>query len=106
VVVLDALARGEVVAHQPSADPGDLGGTHRRSDTTTADSHTALDSPSGYSPAERDHKVGIVVTRVQLMRTEVNYFMPRRPQTSDQIFLQSKPTMIRGNSYAHAILLA
>jgi hypothetical protein len=106
VVVLDALARGEVVAYQPGVDSWNFVRAHSCSDAATADRHPALDRPCGHSTAEGDDEVGIIVAGVQTMRPEVDYLMPRRPETSDQIFLQTKPAMIRSYSHAHVILPA
>src|SRR5215467_16148493 len=39
------------------------------------------------------------------MRAEIDDLMPRLAEMSHQFFFQTKPTMIRGNSHAHVILL-
>src|SRR5262245_5367364 len=39
------------------------------------------------------------------MRPEIDDLMSRLAETSNQFFLQTKSTMIRGNSHAHVILL-
>src|SRR5712664_2777253 len=64
VVVLDALARGEVVAHQPGADSRNFVRTHRRSDAAPADRHTALARSRHNSLCERDDKFGIIVSSI------------------------------------------
>src|SRR6267378_6568955 len=72
VVVLNALARGEVVSHQPGADSRNFVRAHRCTDAATANRHPALDRPSGHSPAEGDDEVGIIVALVQTMCPKVD----------------------------------
>src|SRR5437870_1058642 len=106
VVVFDTLPGREVVMHQPGANGWYLVCADRRADAAAADRHPALDRPRRHSASERDDEVGIIVARVQAMRAEIDDLMPRLAEMSNQFFLQAKPTMIRGNSHAHVILLA
>src|SRR5207247_11191985 len=106
VVVLDPLPGRVVVVHQPGTDSRYLVCTDRRSDAAAADGYAAFDRPCRHSPGERDDEGGIIVARVQAMRPEIDYLLPRRAEMSNQFLLQTKPTMIRGNSYVHVILLA
>src|ERR1700676_5242290 len=89
VVVFDALARREVVAPQSGADSLDFVRTHRSPHAAAADSHSALDLPSGHIAGERDDEIGIIIARVKSMRPEIDDLMPRLAETSNQFFLQT-----------------
>src|SRR5262245_28270278 len=106
VVVLNPLPGREVVVHQAGTNTRYLVCAHRRTDAATADCHPALDRSGHHSSSERDNEVGIVVVRVEAMRPEIDELMPRSAETSNQFFLQTKPTMIRSYSHTHVILLA
>jgi hypothetical protein len=77
VVILDPLTGRKVVVNQPGTDAGDLIGAHRRADTTAADCDTASYFARGDRPSERDYHVWIIVRRVQLISTEIDYVMSR-----------------------------
>ena len=70
-------------------------------DAATADRHAAIHLAGHDRLTERDSVVGIVIVGIQAVRAEIHDFVSRRPDTGDQFFLQSKPTVIGGNSYAH-----
>ena len=91
----------------PARTPGILLCTDRRPDAAAADCHAALHRSRRHGLSERDDEVRIIVSRVQAMRPEIDDLVPGRAQAeSANLFLQTKPTMIRCNSHAHVILLA
>ncbi len=77
VVMLNPLLSRKVVVDQPGTYAWDLVGTHRSADPTTANRDTARYFARGHGLREWNYYVGIVVQRVQLMSTEIDYFMPR-----------------------------
>src|SRR6185503_11155946 len=105
MVVFDPLLRREVVMHEPSANAWYLVCADRRADAAATDCNPTLHGPCRHSTSERDDEVGIIVPWVQAIRPEIDNLMSGPTEMSNQFFLQSKPTMIRGNSHAHVILL-
>src|SRR5262249_27366044 len=78
----------------------------RRADAAAADRHAAVDRPRRHSTGERDDEVRIIVVWIQVRRPEIDDLMSRLAKPGHQLLLQTKSTMIRGNSHAHVILLA
>ena len=46
-----------------------------------------------------DDEIGIVVARVQAMSTEIDHLMACGAELGHQLFLQTKPTVISGDSH-------
>jgi hypothetical protein len=59
--------------------------------------------PSGNSPRQRENKVRIVVTRIQLEGAEFDNVMTCCNEPRSQVLLQPKPAVIGGNSNAHVL---
>ena len=57
----------------------------------------------GYGQRERDDVVGIVIALAQAMSAEIDDLMSRSAKLAEQFFLQTKSTMIGGNSNAHIV---
>jgi hypothetical protein len=104
VIVLDALLRRKMIVKETGADAVCFVRANRRAGAAAADRHAAIHLAGHDRLTERDNVVGIVVVGIQAVRAEIHDFVSRRPDAGDQFFLQSKPTMIGGNSYAHEIL--
>ena len=104
VIVLDPLPSGEVVVNQPGADAWKVG-TDRRAHAATADRDAAFHLSLCHRPGEWDDKIRIVVAWCQTMSTKIDHFMSNRAELGDQLLLQTKPTVIGGNSHTHAVLL-
>src|SRR5262245_33010395 len=90
-----------MVGDQTGVSSRNLIGADRRADAAAANCNSALHFPSGYRLREGNDEIGVVVTRIEAVRAEVDYFMSRRTQTSGQIFLQGESAVIRGDPYAH-----
>src|ERR1044071_5920402 len=80
--------------------------TNRSTNAAAADRHATIQLSRGDPISERDNKVRIIVVGIQHMRTEVDDLVPGRADAGDQFLLQSKSTVIRGNSDAHKSPLA
>src|SRR5271166_5142870 len=75
VIVLDPLPGREMIVDQRGANARNLVGTHRCTHAAAADCHATLDPTRRHSPAERGHKVRIVVVRTErLTENELSYF--------------------------------
>ena len=105
VVVLNPLSGREVVVHQRGTHSWYLVCADRRAHAAAADSHAAFYLALGHGPGERDDKIGLVVALIQGIGAEIDYLMSGAAELRDQLFFQTKPTMIRGNSQTHVILL-
>jgi hypothetical protein len=106
VVVLDALACGKMVMDEPGADTWNLVRADRGAHTAAADGHSALERPCRHRLGERDDKVGIVIVRGELVRTEIDDVVPGGAESCDQVPFQGKTPVIGGDSHAHGVFSA
>jgi hypothetical protein len=90
-----------MIVDQRRADAGNLVGADRRTYAAAADCHTTIDLPRRHSLTERHNKVRIVIVQVQAMRAEIDDFMARRAELSDQFLFQAEPAVIGGDADAH-----
>src|SRR5262249_16411846 len=102
-MVLASLLGGEMIVDERAANPPNFVGAHRRATSTATDGHTAIHLTSDHRLRQREHIVGIVIAFAQTMSAEIDNFMPRAAKLGNQLFLQTKSTMIRGNSHEHMI---
>src|SRR5262245_6838185 len=105
VIIFDTLTGGEMIVDETGANPRHFVGTHARADPTAADSHASIHLPGHYGLRERQHKVGIIVKRVQAMGAEVHHLVPVHIKFGHEFFFECEPTMIGSNSNPHAISL-
>lgn len=87
-----------MIVNQRRADSVDFVGTDRRADSASTDRHSAIHLASHDGFGQRNYEIRIIITRSQLMRSKIYDLVTRRPQSSDEFFLQSKPAMIRGDT--------
>jgi hypothetical protein len=101
VIVFDTLFGREVVMDQRCANTVNLIRAHRRANPAATDSDSALHLSGGYGLGQRDDIVGIVIALVRTKSSEIDDLMTRSAKPAEQFLLQSKSTMIGGNSNAH-----
>ncbi|MGC2433843.1 MAG: hypothetical protein WA433_08680 [Desulfobaccales bacterium] len=99
MIVLDPLPGGEVVVNQAGADARNLVGADRSTDTAAADGDPPFHLPRNHSLGQGDDEIGVVIGRVQPMSPEIDHLMAHGPELGQQLFLQSKPTVIGGDSH-------
>src|SRR5208337_3882224 len=99
MIVLDPLPGGEVVVNQAGANARNLVGADRGTDAAAADGDPPFHLPRNHSLGQWDDEIGIVVTRVQTMSTEIDHLMAGSSKLGHQLFLQTKPAMIGGDSH-------
>src|SRR5260370_2937038 len=104
IVVLDSLVSRVVVLNQPGADARNFVGTDRGPYPTAADRDAALHFPRSHSLGERDDEVGIVVAGIQAVCPHIDHLVPSLAKMGNQFFLQTKATVICGDSQAHLML--
>ena len=56
---------------------------HTDAPTPAADRHAAFDLSGGNRACQRNHQIGVVVIRIDDMRTEIHDLMSRRTQLLD-----------------------
>src|SRR4029450_9982140 len=91
VIIFDTLTRGEMIVDQPGANARHFVGTYRRADPTAANSHASTHLAGRDGIRERYHEVGIIVTRVQTISTEVHNLVPSRIKFGHDFFFESEP---------------
>jgi hypothetical protein len=98
VVVFHALPGREVIVDQRRANAPDFIG---------ADRGPPLPQRRRIQPSrddrlrERHDKIGVIIGRIHGIRPEIDDFVPGFAKFAQQLFLQTKPPMISGNSYTH-----
>jgi hypothetical protein len=105
VVVLHPLLSGEVIVNQPGTHTRNLVRADRGTHPATADRDTALYLPSSDRTREWYDEIRIIVTRTGGVRSEIDYLVPCFVKMSNEVFLQSKSTVISSNSNAHITFL-
>jgi hypothetical protein len=105
VIVLDSLTSRKVVMDQTGANTHNLVGTNGCADAASTNRHPTLDFAGGHRFSEGDDEIGIVITGVQGVSTEIDHFMSGCTKLGNEIFFQAKSAVIRGNSQAHGFLL-
>src|SRR5262245_66651130 len=92
-----------MVVDQRGANTPNLVGTHRRADAAAGDRHPAIHLHADHCLRQRDHIVGIVIAFAQSMGTKIDNLMSCVAKMGNQLLLQAKSTMIRGNSNSHSL---
>src|SRR5215472_14681868 len=86
---------------QGGTDSFHLVGAYGCTDPATADGNTALDFACDNRVSERNHEIGIIVTRIQTVCTEVYDLVATSTKLGNQFFLQAKSTVVSGNADLH-----
>src|SRR5580704_4288425 len=81
VVVFHALVRRKMIANQAGTNSGNLVSRDGGADTTAAHRNAALYLAGRNSASERNDEIGIIVAWDEVMRPEVDHFMPSRLET-------------------------
>src|SRR5215475_12100157 len=81
-------------------------GTYTRADPTAANSHTSIHLAGRDGLRERQHEIGIIITGVQAIGTEVHHLMTSRLEFGHEFLFESEATVIGSNSNPHAISLS
>src|SRR5215831_4999646 len=76
VIIFDTLMGGEMIVDESGANALHFVGTHRGADATAANSQASIHVAGGDGIREKNHEVGIIVSRVQGIGTEVHHLMP------------------------------
>ena len=73
----------------------------RRANAAAADCDSPIHLTRDHCMPQRYNVIGVIVTRIQAVSTEIDYLMSCRTDPRNQFFLQSKSAVIRGDAYAH-----
>jgi hypothetical protein len=101
IVVLNPLVRRKRIMNQAGPDPGDFVRDHRSPHAASTNGHPTIHLPPGNGAGQRHDKIRIIVIRLQAAVAEINHFITRRAQLTDQLPLQFKSAMV--GSDAHAV---
>jgi len=98
VIVLDALVRRKRFMNQARAHTRHLVGGDRGAHAAAANGDAAIYRPGGNCACQWDNKIWIVIVRLRLGVSEIADAMSALAQQPDQMLLQGKATMVRGDS--------
>jgi hypothetical protein len=101
MIVFDALPGREVIMDQPGTNSLYFVGADRCAYPATAYSNATLDFACGNCLSERDHEIGIVVTGIQAVRTEVRDFMASSMELGYQLLFEAESTVVSRNAHLH-----
>ncbi len=101
VVIFDALARGEHVVDQPSANAGDFVRNNARADAAAAKRDAPFDIARSDRSGEGNDIVRIVVRGVQEGRAEVEDLMSLGAQILSDFGLQRKAAVVGSDPDEH-----
>src|ERR1700734_2161152 len=90
-----------MVLDQARADAFDFVGTDGRAHTAPANCHTAIHLAGSHGTAERNHEIGVIIARGQLVCAEIRDLVTGRAKLGRQFFLQLETPVISGDSNAH-----
>ena len=88
---------------QDGVDSFHLVGSDGCTDPATADGNAALDFACDNRVSERNHEIGIIVTGIQTVRTEVRELVAASTKLGYQFFLQAESTVVSGNAHLHIV---
>jgi hypothetical protein len=100
-VILDTLMGRESAVDQRGTHAGNLVRGNRGLGTTATESDAAHNIAGRDSPRHWYDEVGVVVVRVQSVRTEIDDLVAGRKQRLRNFMLQAKPAVIGGNPHLH-----
>ena len=103
VIVLDTLPGREMVVDQAGPDALDFVGTHRRANAAAADREAAIHFLRYHRSGEWNNEIWIVVVESHGVCAEINDLVACRAELSEQLLLQTKSTVIGGNSYTDKV---
>jgi len=73
--------------NQAGANPDDLVGRHAGADPAAANGDAAVHFPGSDCPGQWNHKIGIVIVRLQAVVAEVDHVVTGFAQEYDQLLL-------------------
>ena len=77
VVIFDALMSGEDIMDEPGTHAGNLVRGDGRSHAAAAECHSAFNLPRGDGLCQGDDEVGVIISGVQFVCTEIHDLVPR-----------------------------
>lgn len=80
---------------QAGANSGDLIGRDAGADPAAADGDAAVHLPGGDRPGQWNHKIRIVIIRLQAVVSKVDHVMTGLAQKYHKLLLQLKATVVR-----------